>query len=72
MNALERNVDRNVRDLKDRVVAKFVHWDGHDTDQRDDTNAVGKRKAHLIILTRLPQERYAGGSRKVQGKARSR
>jgi hypothetical protein len=33
-------------------VAKFVHGDGHNTEQHDDTNAVGKRKVHLIILTK--------------------
>lgn len=33
-------------------MAKFVPWDGHDTEQHDDTNAVGKRKVHLIILTK--------------------
>ena len=35
-NAVERNVDRNVRDLVDSVVAKFVQRDAHDTEQHDD------------------------------------
>jgi hypothetical protein len=49
-------VNRNVRDLIDRIVAKFMHWDGHDTEQRDDTDAVGKRKVHLTY----PYETAAG------------
>jgi hypothetical protein len=49
-------MDQNVRDLVDSRVAKLVEWDGHDTEQHDDTNAVGERKVPLLSLRKLQQE----------------
>jgi len=49
-DALQRYVDRNVREFVDSVVSEFVHGYRHETEQDNDADTSGKRRLHVQPL----------------------